>query len=380
MEFVAILFMVIVLLVSQLILFAKNSFRHFEYTCFFTKDEVMEGDEVGLVEIVSNRKWLPLPWLKSELSTSRSLEYAGSQSEVVGDRRYVPSFFTLKSYQKVSRTWKVRCLKRGVFEIRRVDLVGSDLLGFSSFSHSVQVNACLTVLPRPLENNELACPPQYLNGDTVVRRHLLADPFYVAGVREYTGLEPMNRIHWNATAREGKLMVFEDQYTSRKNLSILLNVQQRPGKSGSMDGDADLEDCIRFCAYLFGASAAEDTPFCFFCNGIDALTRQPVRTAESWGISFALEQSRTLARLSVGDAKKIDLFLQEDAAFLSASQLILVSTYLDDGLKAFARDRARRGTAVSIFVCGRTVSSDFEDYSYSLFTLRGSEKKEGKTS
>lgn len=82
----------------------------------------------------------------------------------------------------------------------------------------------------------------------------------------------------------------------------------------------------------------------------------------------------------MGDAKKIDLFLQEDAAFLSASQLILVSTYLDDGLKAFARDRARRGTAVSIFVCGRTVSSDFEDYSYSLFTLRGSEKKEGKTS
>ena len=97
MEFVAILFMVIVLLVSQLILFAKNSFRHFQYTCFFTKDEVMEGDEVGLVEIVSNRKWLPLPWLKSELSTSRWLEYAGSQSEVVGDRRYVPSFFTLSS-------------------------------------------------------------------------------------------------------------------------------------------------------------------------------------------------------------------------------------------------------------------------------------------
>ena len=124
MEFVAILFMVIVLLVSQLILFAKNSFRHFQYTCFFTKDEVMEGDEVGLVEIVSNRKWLPLPWLKSELSTSRWLEYAGSQSEVVGDRRYVPSFFTLKSYQKVSRTWKVRCLKRGVFEIRRVRLAG----------------------------------------------------------------------------------------------------------------------------------------------------------------------------------------------------------------------------------------------------------------
>ena len=348
MEFVAIIFMVIVLLTAQLLLFAKNSFRHFEYTCFFTKDEVMEGDEVGLVEIVSNRKWLPLPWLKSELSTSRWLEYAGSPSEVVGEIRYVPSFFALKSYQKVSRTWKVKCLKRGVFEIRRVDLVGSDLLGFSSFSYSAQVNAHLTVLPRPLENNELICLPRYLNGDTVVRRQLLDDPFFVAGAREYTGLEPMNRIHWNATAREGKLMVFENQYTSRNNLSVLLNVQQRPGKAGSMDGDDDLENCIRFCAYLFGAAAKEDIPFRFLCNGADSGTRQPVCTAESWGTAFALEQSRTLARLMVDNAKKIDLFLQEDAAFLSSAQLVLVSTYLDENLKAFAREKARYGASVTV--------------------------------
>ena len=91
-KFVAIIFMVVVLSAAQLALFARNSFRHFEYTCFFTKDEVMEGDEVGLVEIVSNRNGFPLPWLKSELSTSRWLEYAGSQSEVVGGPPYVQLF------------------------------------------------------------------------------------------------------------------------------------------------------------------------------------------------------------------------------------------------------------------------------------------------
>lgn len=37
MEFVAILFMVIVLLVSQLILFAKNSFRHLNTLVFSQK-------------------------------------------------------------------------------------------------------------------------------------------------------------------------------------------------------------------------------------------------------------------------------------------------------------------------------------------------------
>ncbi len=35
MEFVAIIFMVVVLSAAQLALFARNSFRHFEYTCFF---------------------------------------------------------------------------------------------------------------------------------------------------------------------------------------------------------------------------------------------------------------------------------------------------------------------------------------------------------
>ena len=61
---------------------------------------------------------------------------------------------------------------------------------------------------RELDEEELASLPRYLNGDVVVRRHLIDDPFYVAGVRDYTGHEPMNRIHWSATARENKMMVF----------------------------------------------------------------------------------------------------------------------------------------------------------------------------
>ncbi len=373
MEIVAILFMVIVLLVAHTVLYAKNAFRSFEYTCSFTQDEVMEGDEVGLVETVSNRKWLPLPWLKSELSTSRWLEYAGFQAEMRGEVRFVPSFFAVKGYQKISRTWKVKCLKRGVFEIRRVDLVCSDLIGLSAFSHTALTHARLTVLPRPLEDDQLISRPQYLNGEVVVRRQLLDDPFFIAGVQEYTGLEPMNRIHWAATAREGKLMVRKNQYTSRKNLSILLNTRPRPGKSGRMDGDSDLENCIRFCAYLFGAAADADTPFRFLCNGTDGDTEKAVSTAESWGTAFALEQCRTLSRLLADQTKPLDLFLQEDVPPLSSAEWILVSTYVDEQIKDFAREKAKSGARVSVFVRGLLLPSDFEEDAYSLYALRGRE-------
>ncbi len=70
--------------------------------------------------------------------------------------------------------------------------------------------------------------------------------------------------------------------------------------------------------------------------------------------------------------------MQEDAIFQTCSQLILVSTYIDDTLKAFARERARRGVSVAVFVCGQVLPGDFEDGAYSLFVLQGSEKKEAK--
>lgn len=379
MEFIAILVMVIVVLAVQYYLYAKTSFQHFEYTCHFTKEEVMEGDEVGLVETVINRKWLPLPWLKAELSTSQWLEYAGDQSDVLYGKRFVSSFFALRSYQKISRTWKVKCLRRGVFEIHRVDLVDSDLLGFSSFSHSVTVYARLTVLPRPLKEENATSLLRYLNGEVPVRRQLLADPFFLAGVQEYTGLEPMKRIHWTATAREGRLMVFQNQYTARKNLTIFLNTQSRPGFSSPTGDDPQLEDCIRFCAYLFRVAADSDTPFRFLSNGVDSESKKPVVTAESWGEGFALEQSRVLARLTAAHQSPLDAFLQQQDPLLSSDELIFISTYFDEVLQSFARQRARAGAHVTVFVRGTVLPSDLDPGVYDIYALQGTarQQKEG---
>lgn len=373
MEFIAILFMVVVVLLGQVYLYTKQSFKKFEYTCRFTKDEVTEGDEIGLLETVSNRKWLPLPWIKTELSTSRWLEYAGSQSEVVGERRFVPSFFALKSFQKISRNWKVNCLKRGVFTVHQVDVVGSDLLGLTSFSHPVQVNATLTVLPRPLDEEELASLPRYLNGDVVVRRHLIDDPFYVAGVRDYTGHEPMNRIHWSATARENKMMVFQNQYTSRKKMAVLLNCQPRRGASSHMDGEPQMEDCIRFCTYLFSLASEGDTPFRFLCNGTDSGSGQQILSGESWGQSFALEQTRTLARLQADKSVSFGEFVRRDDLALDATELVIVTTHMDAVIRDFAEQQAAAGVSVSIFVRGVVLDQDRSDL-YEIFELFG--KKE----
>lgn len=362
MGFVAIILMVLAICIVQTQLYLKKGFDHVEYTCRFSKDEVTEGEEVSLIETVSNRKWLPLPWLKSELTTSKWLDCAEKQSEILGSRRTIPSFFAVRSYQKISRSWKVRCLKRGVFRIDRVDLLGSDLLGFSSFSKSVLVGAHLTVLPRPLLAGEWAVPPQYTGGDDPVNQRLLADPFFIAGVREYTGHEPMNRIHWKATAHEGSLMVLKNQYTVRQNLGIFLNTQKRPSQTSQMDGDLQLEDCIRFCAYLFASSLPSQTPFCFLCNAPDGSENQPAAFAqESWGESFVLEQFHRLARLEVDRYEPLSSFFGRMDKPFFATEILFVTTYIDEQIKAFAHEQVLHGASVTIFVLGVVLKEDYSD-------------------
>ncbi len=369
MQFIGVIAMVLILIAGQLWLYARYSFRRFEYSCQFNKDEVVEGEEVGLVETLSNRKWLPLPWLHSELSTSRWLEYAGGQSQLSGKMRLVSSFLCLKSYQKISRTWRVKCLKRGEYVIDKVTLVTPDLLGFANFSHTAHVNTRLTVLPRPLEAAELPDELRYHIGDTVVRQRLLQDPFFISGVKEYTGTEPLKQIHWPASVREGKLMVFKNQYTAQKEISVFLNLHQNPLRHIPPDENGDLDNCVRFCAYLFLTAANEDIPFRFLCNCPDSATGRPIISEQLSGEAHAVNEIRALSRLDGEDCLEPVPFLRDNLSPYT-SQLIIVSTYLDGDIKNFAAQECARGINVSIVVGGIALKSDIEPGAgYRLFFL-----------
>ena len=120
MEFVAIAVVLVGLFLLQNQLYKQYAFKNIRYSCTLSCNECYEGDEIELIEEIVNRKWLPLPWLKAEITTSRWLSFAGAQSGVTGETRFVPSFFSVKGYSRVTRRWKVKCLKRGEFSIEQV--------------------------------------------------------------------------------------------------------------------------------------------------------------------------------------------------------------------------------------------------------------------
>lgn len=352
MTLLAVLVLLVLAVWLQGLVFRKFSFRKLRYTCRFSTSEAMEGDEIALIEEVENRGLLPLPWLKAELTSSRWLEFADSQSLVTEETRFVPSFFMMKPHHKVTRRWKVRCLKRGIYDLKKVVLVTTDLLGGCSPSQMVDVNARLTVLPAPADLTLDFRTPKHMIGDVIVRRHLLFDPFLIAGVRAYTPGDTMNRIHWLATARQGELMVHNNEYSAGQSLSVILNMQSRPyEKDGVIDKDK-IEDAIRLAAGYFDSTLRTGIPVRFLCNAGPLHSREAVVTEEYHGREHVNELMRRLAALPLSSTENFPTFLGTTCRDINSSDIVILTCYANADIFAYATQKQAMGSNVKLIHIG----------------------------
>lgn len=352
MTLLAVLVLLVLAVWLQGLVFRKFSFHKLRYTCRFSTSEAMEGDEIALIEEVENRGLLPLPWLKAELTSSRWLEFADSQSLVTEETRFVPSFFMMKSHHKVTRRWKVRCLKRGIYDLKKVVLVTTDLLGGCSPSQMVDVNARLTVLPAPADLTLDFRTPKHMIGDVIVRRHLLFDPFLIAGVRAYTPGDTMNRIHWLATARQGELMVHNNEYSAGQSLSVILNMQSRPyEKDGVIDKDK-IEDAIRLAAGYFDSTLRTGIPVRFLCNAGPLHSREAVVTEEYHGREHVNELMRRLAALPLSSTENFPTFLGTTCRDINSSDIVILTCYANADIFAYATQKQAMGSSVRLIHIG----------------------------
>ena len=349
-------FLMVVAAFVQAMLFAKKSFSHFEYRCNFDRPEAFEGDQVELVEEVYNRKALPLPWFKTEITTSKWLDFASSQSVITYNSRFVPSFFLMKSYQKVTRRWKVTCLKRGVFDIEKVVLVATDLLGQQTASRDAGVRARILVMPRPVNLEDTFVNARYLQGDQPVKNQLIPDPFYVSGVREYRPGDPMKNIHWNATAKLSKIMIRNMEYTTRQSITILLNLQSRPFEQGEAIDSEKIEQSFRVATALLEQTLEQSIPVSLAVNSntenVDKITTE---TPQQFGREYILSLLRLLAAMPAGSTQDFLTYLRnlrDQHGSLSSTDITIVTCYLCEEMYQFARQCAAQDKRVTFFLVG----------------------------
>jgi len=351
MDIIALLLIFCAVLFLQTVVFCRFCFYKLDYKCEFSVPEAHEGDNIYLIETVHNCKLLPVPWLKVDIHSSRWLDFAGSCSVVTQEDRRVTSSFVLKGFQKTTRRWKLKCLKRGVFITENVTLVSGDLLNFNVVSEAVPVNAHLIVYPEIIQLDKIFEPVNLLQGDRTVNRWIIDDPFMIAGAREYTYGDPLRYIHWKASARTGNLMVKKNEYTSRHGLTVLLNMQSVLYEYEDTIDKGIAELGIKTAATMFDAALKEGMAVKFATNGCTfAGAKEPVITGEAADKEHITGLFDILARLIMKNVKDFEGLLDDLEPDLENTEVVIITAYLSKRICEQADHLALKGNDVSIYL------------------------------
>ncbi|MHC4177162.1 MAG: DUF58 domain-containing protein [Planctomycetota bacterium] len=182
---------------------------------------VRVGDTVAVVIAIENAGILPVAWvLMEDLLPAHALIHNPPNLGVKGRRLQLAM---LKGRAQKTLFYQLQCNQRGYYQIGPLVLETGDLFGLHRRYRVGTQPHFLLVYPEvvPLEGFDIASRRPI--GEVRMSHRLYEDPTRIAGVRCYQAGDPMNRIHWRATARTGSLHSKVYEPSSVAGATILLD-------------------------------------------------------------------------------------------------------------------------------------------------------------
>ncbi len=345
------------LIVGALVLIQMEFFhivglRKVEYRRFWQKNEVYEGDKNEMVEVLENRKSIPIPWLRVESQISPHIRFKKEANYDVLHEQFHRSAFFMRGYKRIRRRHEVVCAHRGWYVLRQASLTGGDLFGLMRRSKDVAGTSELYVYPAPIDPGE-SLESLKFQGDIAMRRWILPDPILVSGIRDYLPGDPLKDIHWRATARAGKLQVKVRDFTVTPKILILLNVQYSEILWGAMEPDQQefIEQGVRIAAHLTSWAVESGMECGLWCNGqlCDDPDHRTIEIEPAGSRAQLDDIMRALAKLEIVCAATITTYLDKlIASGATGLDIALISAFDSEGLQSRAEQLRELGNSVQL--------------------------------
>jgi uncharacterized protein (DUF58 family) len=337
-------------------LWNKYCLRRVEYKRRLSRKQVFFGDEVIFEIEISNRKPLPLPWIKIEDDLPDKLVLLkGKASPSTEERVTLTNIFPIGMYNRVRRRFPMKCTRRGAFVFGPTRIQSGDLFGF--FRRDMQVDTLdfLLVYPRLVPLEKLGIPSQQLFGDIRLKQHLFQDPVLTAGVREYHSGDALKRIHWKSTARLGRLQTKIYEPTTTIDISIFLDIRTlREHLWGSVDQLQEVG--IITAASLAQHALSAGFRVGLYVNQLTRFSQGMARVPPSRHPDQLLRVLEVLAQLHQVESIPMTRYIREEVAGLPwGSTLVVISAQPDEKLMAALLDLKRVGRSVTLIVIGGEV-------------------------
>ncbi len=209
-------------------LYEKYIFAGLELKREFDQHGAFPGDIVDYKLSVTNKKLLPLTWLCLEERIPLQLELQEDDlTEPYSEISYLHRLiYSILPYQRVNRRYKIKCLKRGYYELRDASITSTNLLGTKTYTEELERTAAIAVYPSIRELSDSFIPVNTMMGDFSVNRWIMDDPMMIIGVREYQSTDSFKSINWKLTAKNQRLLVNKYDHTADKKIMLFINLDK----------------------------------------------------------------------------------------------------------------------------------------------------------
>lgn len=356
-----IIFVALMIILLQAWITRKWALKGISYDRFFSVYRAFEGQEIEMVERISNKKIIPVPWLRIESKISENLEFQKQFNLDIKHEQFHKSLFSLMPYTAINRRHKIKCKKRGCYRLNSAALTCGDLFGFQEITQVYELDAQLLVYPTLAPLDEIPFPSRSWMGDVVVKRWIIDDPFMYAGVREYSPGDPLNSINWKATARTGNLQVHKRDYTADPRIMIYLNMDVSEEMWGAITEPELIEKGISYAASIANHAISQGIDTGFGTNGylIDE-PEQPVRILPRGGEEQLILLFDTMAKLVIDRRITFYTFLEEDiryrasGTFSGSMDYLFITPYVSERMQNQIKQLEDMGNSVEILLLTRS--------------------------
>ena len=341
----------ILVALAQALIYRLLALRGLTYSCTLSHYRIYEGDSNELVEVIENKKLLPLLWLKAETRFNDTILFTKNDNTCVSSGGFHRSVLSLPAMRRVRRTYSLVCTKRGYYNLGSATVTTGDLFGLVNMTLSYTPETGLHVYPIPIRKPELCLPSRSFQGDVVVRRFFLPDPFMPAGVRDYTADDPMNIINWKASVKSGKLVVHKCDFTADSNLMVFFNVDYSATTwdNTSKIKNSTMEHALRILAGILDMSIQSGQRTALWTNATSLRDKQEVYVPAASGRTHREELFAALAEMQFVRSRNFFMLLQEASKVVRDTDILLMTRYLTTEIQIEIEALRHAGNKVEVF-------------------------------
>ncbi len=347
---------IILIGIATLVLFAlqRTIYKHFwsknlKTSLGFATPYVTAGNKGKIVQVIENRKRLPLPLLRVKFQADASFNFENRSHSKTTDRYYRNEIFQIGGGEKITRTLPFVAEKRGFYSIKSLDIIGTDLFLSEEYVKKQKVSSNMYVYPRAFRDAEFEDSLQKINGEMLVKRHITEDPFELSGIREYQPFDSIKNINWKATAKTGELLVNQKGFTAMKSVRIYLNLEKC--ENYNTEAEAAIEIAMGIASYFL----SKNMEVSCHTNAKDISTNLAVSISSGAGVPQEESIGRALARVDLKQSTLpfFELYGEEILNNSAAGIMFFVSPFASDTFLQLLQGCEKNGTNY-IWYCPRT--------------------------